>query len=103
MLFCFGSFAFEFVRRTIGEQERQKYGYWGARKLGDEFRGRIGTLDPNKTNIIPLLHRSISGGKFLESHEYFCGEKGANYFEFAGGMIADKMLGYRQQLRIWIE
>ncbi|MCJ7584454.1 MAG: hypothetical protein MUO30_06760 [Anaerolineales bacterium] len=103
MLFCFGAFTYEFVRRAIGEQERRKYGYWGARRLGDEFRYRIGKFDPNKTNIIPLLHRSISGGKFIESHKYFCGEEGVNYFEFVGGKIADKMLQYSDQLHIWIE
>src|SRR5271157_864811 len=103
MLFCFGAFAFEFVRRAIGEQERRNYGHWGARRLGDEFRFRIRNFNPNKTNIIPLLHRSISGGKFIESHEYFCGQRGVNYFEVVGSEIADKLLQHRDQLRIWIE
>jgi hypothetical protein len=103
MLFCFGAFTFEFVRRATGEQEKRKYNYWGAKMLGNEFRHRIENFDPNRTNIIPLLHRSISGGRFIESHEYFCGEKGINYFEIAGGKIADKMLQYTDQLHIWIE
>jgi len=103
MLFCFGAFSYEFVRRAMGEQEKRKYGYWGARRLGDEFRYRIGNFDPIKNNIIPLLHRSISGGKFIESHEYFCNEKGVNYFEVVGSKIADKILQYKDQLHIWIE
>jgi hypothetical protein len=103
MLFCFGAFAYEFTRRAIGEQERRKYGYWGARKLGDEFRYRIGNFDITKTNIVPLLHRSISGGKFIKSHEYFCDKEGVNYFEVVGGKIADMLLQYSDQLDIWIE
>lgn len=103
MIFSFGAFAFEFVRRSVDKQERRKYGYWGARRLGNEFCQRIGNFDPSKTNIIPLLHRSIASGKFIESHDYFCGEEGANYFEIVGVKIADKMLQYRDQLHIWIE
>jgi hypothetical protein len=103
MLFCFGAFTYEFVRRANGEHEQQKYGYWGAKRLGDEFRRRLGNFDPNKTNIIPLLHRSISGGKFIESHEYFCGEKSSNYYEVVGEKIAEKMLQHRDQLHIWIK
>ena len=103
MLFCFGAFSYEFVRRAMGAQEKRKYGYWGAKMLGDEFRIRIEEFNPKKTNIIPLLHRSISGGKFIESHEYFCGEKGVNYFEVVGDKIADRILQYSDQLQIWID
>ena len=103
VLFCFGAFAFEFTRRAIGEPDRRNYGWWGARRLGDEFRRRIGEFSPDRTNVLPLLHRSISGGKFIESHEYFCGQPGINYFEMVGGDIADRLIQYRDQLHIWIE
>ena len=103
MVFCFGAFAFEFVRRAVGEPDRQKFSHWGASRLGDEFRRRIEEFDSRRTNIIPLLHRSISGGKFVESHKYFCGAETANYFEVVGAAIADKFLQHREQLRIWIE
>lgn len=100
---CFGAFAFEFTRRALGEQEKQKYGHWGARRLGVEFRQRISEFSPKITNLLPLLHRSISGGKFRESHEYFCGQPGANYFENVGTRIADTLIQYKSQLPIWIE
>lgn len=49
-----------------------------------------------------MLHRVISGGKFLQAHEYFCGKKGSNYFEFTGTEIADKIIKYHDELQIWI-
>jgi hypothetical protein len=103
MVLCFGAFAFEFARRALSEPDRRQHGYWSARRLGGEFRHRMQEFEPGKINVLPLLHRSISGGKFLESHKYFCGQPGVNYFEMVGGNIADKMIQYREQLRIWIE
>jgi hypothetical protein len=94
---------FEFTRRALGEQDRQNFGYWGSNRLGDEFRRNIGEFDINKSNVIPLLHRSISGGKFIKSHENFCGQDDANYFEVVGNSIADILLQNKDQLKIWIE
>jgi hypothetical protein len=103
LLLCFGAFAFEFARRALGQEPKRKYGYWGARRLGEEFRQRIGQFDPNVVNVLPLLHRSISGGKFIQSHNYFCDDEGANYFEVVGNSIADKLLQHRAALLIWVE
>jgi hypothetical protein len=80
MLLCFGTFAFEFARRALGEQDKCNYGYWGTRRLGGKFRRRLGKFSPDRTNGLPLLHRSISGDKFIKSHECFCSQPGANYF-----------------------
>jgi hypothetical protein len=102
MVIPFGAFSYEFVRRACGESEEHNYEYWGAKRLGNEFRYRMESFDPSKTNIIPLLHRSIAGGKFIESHEYFCNEKGANYFEFVGTHLAEILLQYQEKLKIWI-
>lgn len=102
LLFCFGAFVFEFVRRAGGEGEQHNYGHWSAISLGDEFRRRIKVFDPARTNFIPLLHRVVSGGKFIESQEHFCGQKGANYFEVVGGTLAATLLQHRDQLPIWI-
>jgi hypothetical protein len=103
IVICFGAFAFEFTRRALGEKNIKNYGYWGARRLGIEFRRRIGDFRPDSINILPLLHRSIAGGKFMQSHDYFCDKSGGNYFEMAGGDIADKLVKYKDQLHIWIE
>lgn len=103
VVFCFGAFAFEFVRRAMGEEDCRKFSQWGARELGAEFRRRMETFTIGRTNIIPLLHRSISGGKFIQSHNYFCGPEGGNYFERVGGNIADKLLQHKDRLPIWIE
>jgi len=101
VLVCFGAFAFEFARRALNQTPARNYGLWGAKELGVEFKRRIEAFNPQTTNALPLLHRSISGGRFLSSHDYFC-EKGANYFDVVGENIAAKLIAYRQQLRIWI-
>ncbi len=101
-LLCFGAFSFEFVRRALGEAEQRKYGRWTAKKLGEEFRARMAAFDVTRPNAIPLLHRSIAGGKFIEAHEYFCGEKGANYFQRVGTTLSHVLLENRKHLAIWI-
>jgi hypothetical protein len=101
-VFCFGAFAYEFARRSIGEEIYHPHAFWGAKRLGDDFRKRVEGFHPSKTNIFPLLHVSIARGKFIESHEYFCDQKGANYFEYIGERIADLFLKNRVTLRIWI-
>ena len=102
-LFSFGAFAYEFTRRSLGAKELNKFGSWGAEKLGLEFNRQIIRFDPTLTNNLPLLHRSISGGKYIESHDYFTGKGGVNYFSFVGNQLAEKFLLYREQLHIWIK
>jgi hypothetical protein len=102
-IFSFGAFAYEFARRALGEWPNYSHDYWGAERLGDDFRQRISSFLPERTNIFPLLHVSIARGKFIESHEYFCEhKKGANYFEYVGVQIANLMLSHRDHLKIWI-
>ena len=103
VLLCFGAFSFEFARRALKQEPRQKANSWGARTLGEQFKRCIDEFDPTKINVLPLLHTSISRGRFIESHNYFSGEDGGNYFEFVGNSIADKLIQYRTDLSIWIE
>lgn len=102
-LFSFGAFSFEFARRALAQEPKRSYSYWGARRLGHEFRKRIGRFDLGKINLLPLLHVSIARGRFIQSHEYFCGQKGANYFDIVGNQVARILIGYRDKLEIWIE
>jgi hypothetical protein len=102
ILVSFGAFSYEFMCRSVGVQEPHKYGSWGAKELGIAFTHQIENFTPNKTNIISLLHRSISGGKYIESHNYFTGAKGVNYFNFVGKQLAENILKYKEQLPIWI-
>ena len=102
-VFSFGAFAYEFARRSMHQQPKRTYSYWGARRLGEDFRERIDGFDPTKANIVPLLHVSIARGRFIQSHDYFCDEQGANYFDYTGNLIAETFLKYRDSLDIWIE
>ncbi len=100
----FGAFAFEFGRRALTEPAPQPYGYWGARRLGNEFRRRCQCFDLEEINLMPLLHATIARGRFIQSHEQFCGDQsGANYFEQVGNAIADLIISYYDQLPIWIQ
>lgn len=103
ILLSFGRFAFEFARRVFAQRPEYTTNYWGAKNLGDEFRQRTGAFDPNGVNLLPLLHTSISRGRYLESHDYFCGQARGNYFEFVGDRIAGILLQYQDTLKIWIE
>lgn len=103
ILLSFGRFAFEFSRRVLGQEPKHPVDYWGAKNMGDKFRKRIGAFDPGATNLLPLLHTSISRGRYIESHDYFSGQKGGNYFEFVGNQIADIFMQNQSALKIWIE
>lgn len=102
LLVCFGAFSFEFARRALKQEPKQAFGNWGAESLGIQFRQRISEFEPKSINVLPLLHTSISRGKFIESHNYFSGQKGGNYFEFVGNAIADKLIQYKSDFHIWI-
>jgi len=103
ILFSFGAFAFEFARRAFGEEPKRSHNYWGARNLGHEFRQRVDQFDLNATNLLPLLHVSIARGWFIQSHEYFSGQEGGNYFEFVGNRIAQTLMEHGDRLKVWIE
>jgi hypothetical protein len=103
LVLCFGAFAFEFGRRAIAQEPKRPYVFWGARTLGDEFRRRVGEFNATATNVLPLLHTSISRGRFIESHNYFSDQEGGNYFEFAGQVIADMLIQHQMKLEIWVE
>lgn len=101
LVLSFGRFAFEFARR-VSAQPPRRYQEWGAKSLGKEFRARLAHFDIEKVNFIPLLHISISRGRFIESHDYFCGEPGANYFEVVGRNLANLLLTHQDHLPVWI-
>jgi len=80
IIITFGSFAFEFGRRCLNEIDCKSINFWNTLKLGDEFKKRL--FNDQSPKLLPLLHRSISGGHFLISHEHFCSTKNANYFQY---------------------
>lgn len=103
-LISFGYFAFAFALRSVGEYNRRGSNT-GSQSgfLGTEFRKRAASFDIAKTNVFPLLHRSIAGGHFLSGHNEFCGTRGANYFEEAGKVIAAILIGHHGVLDCWAE
>jgi len=106
VILTFGAFAFEFVRRACGEEPIYPYPHWGTLQLGKEFRERLALYDASKTNLLPLLHVSISRGRFLESHKYFVGEKtkeSPNYFEYVGNKLAELFLQQLASEPIWVK
>ncbi len=89
MIITFGWFAFAFaLRATNGTLEVQTSKRSQTAILGTEFRERIETFSIDRTNILPLLHRSIAGGNFIAGHDEFCGRKGADCFKEAGKSLA---------------
>jgi hypothetical protein len=106
IVLTFGAFAFEFARRACSEEAIYPYSHWNTVELGNEFRERVLHYDASKTNVLPLLHVSISRGKFLESHEYFVGEEAKelpNYFEYTGAKLAELLLQQLLSEPIWVD
>ena len=101
-VFTFGSFAYEFARRTQQAREAKHYRFWSTKELGREFSRAIAGFDAQQTNIFPLLHATIARGYFLQSHTYFCTPPHTNYFDYVGEKIAQVLLFHCLELPIWI-
>jgi len=102
LLFSFGAFSYEFARRSLNRDPKRKYSYWSAKRLGQDFRRSAETFDLSTTNLMPLLHRVVSGGKFVQSQDHFCGEDSVNYFEYVGYLIADLLIENESKVDVWI-
>lgn len=103
IVLTFGSFAFEFGRRSFEEGTFQNYRHWTSKRLGTEFDARTNKSAKRQPTLVPLLHRSIAGGSFEKSHEYFCGHKGANYFSFTASRLADIIThSFSENDDIWV-
>ena len=105
VILTFGAFGFEFVRRALDEQPIYPYSHWSTLRLGKEFKERLALYHVSITNLLPLLHVSISRGRFLESHKYFVGEKtkeSPNYFEYVGNKLAELFLQQLVSEPIWV-
>ncbi len=106
VVLTFGAFAFEFTRRAYSEEPIYPYAHWGTMQLGNEFRKRVISYNSAKVNILPLLHVSISRGRFLESHKYFVGREAEdfpNYFEYVGGKLAELFSQLLLSEPIWVK
>ena len=102
IVFTFGAFVFEFVRRSRGCDEERAYSYWSTKRLGEQFRLSLKRFDPDKVNVIPLLHVSIARGKFLVSHKYFtCAEDG-NYFDYVADEVSALLMEKMSKRDIWV-
>ncbi|MCY4389200.1 MAG: hypothetical protein OXC18_19060 [Desulfurellaceae bacterium] len=103
LVFTFGAFAFEFARRSLKENPEEKTKGWTTERLGQEFRQRVRDFDPEGINIFPLLHISIARRWFLQSHNYFTGREGGNYFDYVAKEIAPLLLEHKLSLPIWAQ
>ena len=103
LVLTFGAFAFEFARRSLGKEPTRRFSYWTTKRLGAEFSQAVTGFDPLELNVFPLLHVSIAGGRFLESHEYFTGNPNGNYFDFVAREIGILLLEYKDTLGVWVD
>jgi hypothetical protein len=104
IVITFGWFAFAFALRATGEAHGGlTAGGSQTAFLGKEFRKRVGAFDHIRTNVLPLLHRSIAGRDFLAGHDEFCGRKGRNCFEEAGKGIASLLILHHDHLECWVK
>ena len=102
LVFTFGAFVFEFVRRSRGCDEERAYSYWSTKRLGKQFRHSLEHFDPDKVNVIPLLHASIARGKFLVSHKYFTCNKDRIYFDDLADKVSALLMNRMKERDIWV-
>lgn len=107
IIMSFGTRAFEFTRRALGEQKKGLK-RWSAYKLGKEFARRSQEFNVNKTNLIPLLHACICRGRFLEAHRNFCTAINEaniideeNYFIATGKLISPILINNKSNFNCW--
>ncbi len=102
LVFTFGAFACEFTRRSLGCSEERAYSWWSTKRLGEEFRHSVDEFCPDRINLVPLLHVSISRGRFLESHRYFTCDENGNYFDYVAEKVSALLLRYEDDLDVWV-
>lgn len=102
ILITLGAFAFEFSRRVFEIKPEKGPKAWSTSNLGDEFSKAIGNFDINKTNLIPLLHKVVENGKFIDNNDYFKRYNGENYYNYVGTKLAEKIIENKDYLNIWI-
>lgn len=102
LILSFGAFSFGFAGRALKDSPGRFSDYWDCEILGSEFMSRITQFDPQKVNLLPLLHRSIAGGYLLSAHRNFCQLECANYFDYVGQEIAMQLIRYQKELPVWI-
>lgn len=101
LIVTFGAFAFEFVRRSLGEEARP-FGRWTTKRMGDEMRKRMGDFSLDRTNILPALHATIARGRFLESHRDFCAGLSDNYFRHVGQALSKVLIEHADHFQIFL-
>lgn len=106
IILSFGAFSFEFCRRCLGEKPKYQYNHWDTKSLGVEFYNRVNSENiESQVKLLPLLHRSISGGKFLESHKNFCqsddsnDQKYPNYFEYVAKALFNQIKDLKEIMK----
>lgn len=102
VIFTFGTYSFESLRRINHIASHRSYGSWTTKDLGDAFRQSTSCFNINHTNVIPLLDRSITGWRFLESHNEFTAMVNGDYYDFTGKVIAEILFEHKEALDIWI-
>jgi len=98
IIFCFGQFSYEVMRIAVGEAPKKSYEDWTIKALDQEFKKRMEKFDPDRINVVPLLHAIVTRD-FLYCRKHFSGGTG-NYFEYAGRALAEVLLKHKDHPRI---
>ena len=103
MLFSFGAFPFEFVRRGYEIKPEKGPKAWANSLLSDEFERPMEQFDINRTNRIPLLRRVITSDPQRGNLNFVSRSEREIYFHLVGTKIAEKIIEHKDRLDIWIK
>ena len=90
LILTFGQRAFEFARRSQGENA-QPFSNWTVAKLSGEFDARLSRIRDGKGILLPLLHAVIAR-QFATCHAAFGGDP-KHYYEHVGCTLATFLQG----------
>ncbi|HZK84737.1 MAG TPA: hypothetical protein VFC58_08685 [Desulfosporosinus sp.] len=103
MLFSFGAFPFEYVRRVFQVEPEKGPKAWSNSLLKNKFNKSMENFDINQTNRIPLLRRVVEADKFVETRSFLSKTDRETYFQHVGAQIAEKIIENKDNLDIWIK
>ena len=102
IILTYGAFAYESLRRIKNMSSDRSYGSWTPAEMGDAFREHVKNFEIKNANFFPFLDRSISGWRFLESHDEFVGSENADYYSYVGQEIGKLLIKHKDEIKVWV-
>jgi hypothetical protein len=99
-LITFGANAYRFAQEALDFPTPSKREL-EAKGLGAQFRSAILHFNPQKVNVLPLLHAYVARSGWQTAGKDYADEATANYFDYAGSQLGDILIKYGTDWPVW--